>query len=115
MIENDLYAVLGPLVAGHCYPLRVPEGVKGDALVYTRVAGVPETDLQGASSLINARYQIDVWASEYATSRALAQSARTTLAAASAFTALWLGDQDLTDPDTRRFRVILEFSIWYTE
>lgn len=44
------------------YPIRLPQGMKVSAIVYTRVSGEGDYTMQGRTGYARPRYQIDAWA-----------------------------------------------------
>ena len=56
--------------------------------------------------------QIDCWADDYVTVKTLADSVATALGAA-AFTNIPRSSQDAYEPMTKKFRVILDYSLWW--
>jgi len=77
---------------------------------------VPSNDLDnGDGSLLNKRVQIDVWAEDYDSARNLAELVRTRMkTSATNFSSLMNSDQDLYEQETKLFRVLMDFSCWYT-
>lgn len=50
------------VVVDRVYALRIPQGVKSSSIVVTRVSGPGDYHMDGPSGLMNARIQIDAWA-----------------------------------------------------
>jgi hypothetical protein len=48
-------------VGARIYPMVLPQGIVATSIVYTRVSGVGDHTMQGASGLNQPRYQIDAW------------------------------------------------------
>jgi Protein of unknown function (DUF3168) len=44
------------------YPVRLPQGQRLPSIVYSRVSGMGDHHMQGASGLSSPRFQIDAWA-----------------------------------------------------
>lgn len=84
-------------------------------ITYARVSAVPQTDFDGANgNLINEHVQIDVWALTYDEARALADAVITRLAtAASSFQSVVNFDQDLYEPETKSYRVLIDANCWF--
>lgn len=115
MIDEDLFALLGPLVSNRVYPSAVE--LKTPLLpyiVYVHVASSPENIIDGNGNppINNTRLQVDVYAQYFKPMRTLAKAvtdaflgwATPNVAATSQF---------LFESDTRLHRAILEFSIWH--
>lgn len=58
LADASIAAVVGTRV----YPLRMPQGERGASLVYSRVSGLGDHHMEGASGLTRPRFQIDAWA-----------------------------------------------------
>lgn len=102
-------------VADRIYPLLRPQGSSTPAIVYTRIAGQPQNDLDGLDgSLLQIRVQIDVYSQGFETTRILAELVRTRLqTAAASFRAQVDQDQDFLETDTRLYRTALDCTFWY--
>lgn len=53
---------IGAAVASRVFPIKIPQGVKAANIVYTRISGVGDYDMQGPTGLSGPRYQLDAWA-----------------------------------------------------
>ena len=113
--DADLAAVLklAPMLAG--IPIRPDIADEGEDAPYIIFAEIALQDgaytLAGESSLVPARYQIDVYAPTRAEANALAGAVAD--AVAQAFGGTLLNRQGLFEPDTRLRRVLLDLSIWF--
>lgn len=76
-IESSLFALLGPLVGGRCYPDSTPDSPEFPAVIYQVVGGqalewldrtLPETE--------NYRVQVEIWAKTRKEASALALAVR---------------------------------------
>jgi tRNA threonylcarbamoyladenosine modification (KEOPS) complex Pcc1 subunit len=71
-----LYATLGPLVAGRCYPLEFPQAANGPiwpAIRYSVVEETPEASVCGTNTGVDdqVRVQLDIVARDYSAMRTL--------------------------------------------
>lgn len=55
-------AIATAVGGGRIYPLVLPQGVREASLVYTKVSGIGDYHMEGASGLARPRFQIDAWA-----------------------------------------------------
>lgn len=128
MIDNDLITFLkagsavATLVAARIYPLTMPQGGEYPAVTTQRIDGPRVRSLSGPSNLAHPRFQIDCWATTYASVKAAAQAVRqrldgyrglmgtTTVGGVSLES-----DTDDFEPDTGLYRVSLDFIIWHKE
>lgn len=111
-IEGTIQALLAPLAAGGCYPVvnTSPTPVT-PYLIFQVISNVPVVSLDGPSGRERRRVQIDAWADTYKTVKDLELSVKSAMAGAT-FVNLPLLSQDLYEPDTKLFRVTMDFSVW---
>jgi hypothetical protein len=112
------YAGLSALADARIYPMLLPQGATLPALTYQRVSGVQSYSHQGDSGLATVRMQVDCWGATYASAKAVAAQVK---AALSGYTSSAIGrchlgaERDLYDPETGRYRVIIDFMVGYRE
>jgi hypothetical protein len=117
MIQTDVYVTLAgnealaELVSGRIYPRRLPQSVIVPAVVYTINEITPVRSLAGESGLDNGTVEIICWAKEYSKAQFVANAVRAAFIA-SGFTILTGQMQDVEDPDTRNFGVLMRMSAW---
>ncbi len=111
MIQQQLQAVLAPLVGGASFPNLAAQGTPAPYIVYQRIHSETNNQLQGPSDLQNTRIQIDAYASTYAGVQQLAASIRSSMKTA-AFTNVQLSEQDFYELDVRLHRISLDYSLW---
>jgi Protein of unknown function (DUF3168) len=96
-------------------PIRPDVADQGDAPPYIVFAEVALPDgtyaLSGESSLVPARYQIDVYSLTRVEANVLAAAVAAKIT--EAFGGIVLNRQSLYEPDTRLRRVLLDLSIWF--
>lgn len=101
------------------YPLVIPQDPPPvyPGITYQRITSDHVASLQGHSGLVDARVQIDVWALSYAGAKALAREVKAAITepGADKLGGLLLTDLDDYEPDTRLYRVSMDFSIWYSD
>ena len=110
-IEGLIQAQIAPLVTGRCYPLTAPDTVTKPYLVFSVISDVQVNHLEGFAELSNRRVQIDVYATSYGASKSLAIAVKAAMSTA-VFTNTHLSSQDLFEPDTKLYRVTMDFSTW---
>lgn len=111
MIQEQLQAVLAPLVAGKSFPNLAAQDATPPYIVYQRVVSVTHNNLLGPSDLQNTRVQIDVYAKTYGQAQAMAEDVRTAMQVAG-FSNIQLSEQDFFEVEVRLHRVSLDYSIW---
>lgn len=112
MIAEDLRTTLGPLCGGRFYAHVAPENAATPYGTYQLVSGVPVSSLDGESSLVNYRYQVDLFGPDKGVIDALAASVRAAMDAAVLFKSVCQLQQDLFEDAVQLYRVSLDFSIW---
>lgn len=123
------YAGLTALISTRIYPLMFPDGVTMPCMTYA-IVDTPYThtmDSSGATgNLTNPRYQFDVWATTPGSVKAIQDQLRAALngkkgsTGAGAVTvtiraALVENETRERDPETRLYRGISEYVIWFEE
>lgn len=112
MIQEQLFTALATVADGRVFPNVAPNNVARPYVVYTRVASTPENTLADGAPVENTRFQIDCFASTYASAVSLSESVKSAMKASS-LTNLLLLEQDQFEPDALLHRVILDFSVWH--
>ena len=110
-VAQTLMAV--PALSG--LPIRPDAAEEGDVapyVAYAEIALPPGAyTLLGESSLVPARYQIDIYAATRAQANALAQAAHDALT--QAFGGVAVSRQSLFEHDTRLRRTLLDLQLWF--
>lgn len=103
-------------IVGHkIFPLVIPQGTKLPCVSFQRISGMPANTLLGASGLEKINIEIDAWAKNYADAKDLAIAIRAAMPAQGAWGAHLDADQDIYDSDTKYYRVIMEYTVWFCE
>lgn len=102
-------------VGERMFPVIRKEGTQPPAITYQRIAGVPQTDLDGDDgNLMNIRVQVDVWTKKHDDAKVIAEAIRIRMqTAASTFRSVMIADEDFYEDDTKLFRASMDFSCWY--
>lgn len=111
MIETELFDTLTDLVDGRCYPLVMPQNPVLPALVYTRQSSDPQYRLEGGASLNQVRIEVDCYADTYTDAKALSESVRLAMEAAS-YKGTLIFDSDFYEPEVKLYRVVMDFYVW---
>ena len=114
MLGDDLRTLLAGVAGGRAHPLAADQPTGAPYVTYQRVAVVPNNTVQGNGDpgLWNSRIQIDVFAKTYAEAEGVAGDVRAALQGW-AVKNVQLSEQDLYEPDTKLYRVLMEFSVWH--
>lgn len=113
---EDLVAAVATWYGLACiWPNQRPEGSDVPAVVTNVIYTEPATVLDGSDGdLLNKRVQIDCWADSYDEARDLAELVRARMQTEGiSFGSSMLSDQDFDEPDTKLYRVSMDFSCWY--
>jgi hypothetical protein len=54
--------LIAAMIVSRIFPVVLPQGQREPSIVYTRVSGLGDHTMQGASGLSRPRFQIDAWA-----------------------------------------------------
>ena len=114
-----LVALLGERI--YPEPLPQPEGgVILPAITYARVSGIPRVAHDGDSGLFSPLFQLKVWSSTKAQSRAIIRLMRIALSGYAGLmgdlmvqASFVKADRDIWDPDTGLFTPVLEVELWH--
>jgi len=111
------------LISARMYPLKLPQNPTLPAIVYTKISGFREHDMDG-SSIAAPRIQFDCYADDFPGSKALADAVRKRLdsytgpvgsPADTVHFAYLLDERDFYEDDTERFRTLLDFEVVHNE
>lgn len=115
-LEQKLYSAVKNLAGGNIYSGRLPQILTDKsttpAIAYWIVAGAP--DITQTSFLRNPRYRFDVWGKTPVEIATVSQALIAAIDHRSGlgFTARFIGEIDVNDPQSGLFHRALEFSIW---
>lgn len=128
VIENHFRAHLAAdsgvsaLAGARIYPLRLPDGPTYPAITYERVSATRDFVLAGPGGRVNPRLRVHCWAETYAEAVALADAVRQAVNGHTGAMdgervdhAELLSDNDLYEPDTRKYRRVLDFTLSHIE
>ncbi len=117
MIQQDIYSILNSddavieITARRIYPKRLPDDAVVPAITYKINEINPVRSLSGESGLDNGIIEIICWAKEYKKAQELAFSVRSAFGS-SGFAILTGRMQDVEDPETRNYGVLMVMSAW---
>lgn len=136
MIEDGLVALItsdtrfSTIAADRLFPVVLPETLLDPttpaptSATYQVISSIPDRTLDGPTSMVTARVQIDTWAQAYGDAKALAKAVKDIL---DAYTGTlpdgthvddaWRDNTgtDGFDPDSRLYRVQADYKLIYTE
>jgi hypothetical protein len=118
MIEQTVYTVLSAntavqaIVGAKIYPLVMPEGVAVPALVYQKVGTTVVNSLEGFSGIESVRLQFSCYAPTLLQAKQLALAVSNALDGAAVLKSTRTMELDGQDPETKNFRVVVDFNIW---
>lgn len=123
-IRTHLLTVTGltNLVVARIYPGKLPQTPTLPAVVFTRISTAPVQDRSSATPVFSrGRWQFDCWATTYDGANALRLALRPALGGIAQASgpridvALMQDDRDIEEPETARWRAVLDYFIWYAE
>lgn len=103
---------LSELVGTRVFPMRIPQKQPIPAVVYQVISDNPVNTFDGDRSVDSITLQVSCWASTYAEAQELAAAVRRIISGISAIAPVVDSIIDDEDPETRNYRVILNFSLW---
>ena len=118
MIEQTVVTVLTAnapvqaIVGNKIFPIVMPEGESVPALVYQKVGTDVINSLDGYSGLESIRLQFSCYAATLLAAKQLAQSVSAALDGSAMLKCTRTMEMDDQDPETKNFRVIVDFNIW---
>jgi hypothetical protein len=126
-VEADLFTRLSTftglsaLVADKVYPLILPQGVTLPAVSYQRVSSIRPSAMGADIGIVRARFQVDVWAQDFDSSKAIAEQIRLALqcyhgtGTVEILEIFFLNEVDLYEENTRIAHQALDFEVNYRE
>lgn len=115
MIETEIIAALSggspTLVGDRIYAHVLPDGVAMPAISFSRVSTVAQNHLTGHGGLDLVRVQVDSWAATYDEAKSVAAEVRQRMQNAG-FKGLMANEFDDFEPDTKRYRVSTDYTVW---
>ena len=114
-IQTQLFAQLQSIFTGRFYPAIAPDKTALPYGVYSRISAVEQATLDsngGEGNNINTRLQIDIYAATYLAAQSAAQSVKTAMKSWTV-TNIVDSEQDFYEPETKLYRVMLDFSAWH--
>nr|CAD6417723.1 hypothetical protein REQ54_01743 [Rhizobium sp. Q54] len=78
-MEEALTSLLASVAGGRRYWSRAPQTAARPFIVLTRIDGLPNYHMQGASGLVSSRVQVDVYADTYTATITLARQVKALL------------------------------------
>jgi hypothetical protein len=118
MIESDIRAVLiaapavAALVGDRVAAGILPEGETRPYVTYALITGERIGSLTDSGLMRHARVQINGWSPNYGTAKQIALAVQTAIEASALFEVVFIGDQDLYDPETKLHYVAVDYSVW---
>lgn len=118
MIESDIRAALvaasavTALVDQRIAAGLLPEGEVRPYVTYSLVTGERIPSMTDSGVMRHARMQLNCWSPNYGQAKQIALAVQTAIEASALFEVVFLTDQDLFDPETKLFYVVLDYSVW---
>jgi hypothetical protein len=109
-LEEFIFATLGPLVANKVHPVVVPQQATYPCIRYATISATPENSLCGSSGLVRSQVQVDIYAEEYATVRALREQVTAAMRADFPLENILLSEFEAFESEPKLFRRVLTYS-----
>jgi hypothetical protein len=126
-VEADLFSRLtgfagvAALVGQKVYPVTLPQGIHYPAISYFRVSSTRPSAMGRDIGIVRARFQVDVWAFDFDSSKAVAEQVRLALQRYSGTNSIeiieifFLNEADTFEENTRTYHQALDFEVNYRE
>jgi len=127
MIESALRSILitddtVKAITTRCYPIAIPQSPTYPLILYTKITGMRDHTLRGASGHAHPRFQIEAWAETYTEAKTLADAIRNALDDYSGTvlgTVIWSclidSEQDIYESEIEVYRTLQDYFIWHEE
>lgn len=118
MIEIDLRAAMiaapavTALVGQRIAAGILPEGELRPYVTYSLVTGERIPSMTDSGLMRHARMQVNCWSQSYSEAKQIALAVQSAIEASALFEVVFIGDQDLYDPETNLFYMVLDYSVW---
>jgi hypothetical protein len=118
MIEIDLRAAMiaapavTALVGQRIAAGILPEGELRPYVTYALVTGERIPSMTDSGLMRHARMQVNCWSQSYSEAKQIALAVQSAIEASALFEVVFIGDQDLYDPETNLFYMVLDYSVW---
>jgi hypothetical protein len=118
MIEVDLRAAMiaasavTALVGQRIAAGILPEGEVRPYVTYSLVTGERIPSMTDSGLMRHARMQVNCWSPSYSEAKQIALAVQTAIEASALFEVVFISDQDLYDPETNLFYMVLDYSVW---
>ncbi len=114
-MQSDFFSLAGPLFGNRVYPQGSAPPYAGVYATYSRVFAEEQASLDnngGTGNLVNTRLQIDIYSTSFADAQAKSIVLKSALKGWSLQNVMQ-DEQDMYEPDTKLFRVMLDLSVWH--
>ena len=127
VIEQALRAVLvadaGVLaITTRVYPNYIPQSPTWPLIVYQKISGPRDHDINGPTGKAHPRFQLESWAKTYDGAKSLANAVRLALdgnifteGAVTIGSIVLQSEFDVYEPDVKCHKIVMDFNIWHTE
>jgi hypothetical protein len=118
MIEIDLRAAMiaapavTALVGQRIAAGILPEGELRPYVTYSLVTGERIPSMTDSGLMRHARMQVNCWSQSYSEAKQIALAVQSAIEASALFEVVFISDQDLYDPETNLFYMVLDYSVW---
>jgi hypothetical protein len=123
-LETKIYALLtgtsavATSVKARVYPVVAPQNPRYPFIVYARISGGQQNDLNGYAILENPRMQIDIYSTSYSQVKSISSAVHTVMGTSTTFKNTLISDQDLFEDELQEtgvFRITQDYSCWNRE
>ncbi len=112
-LQTLLQTALIGIASGGAWNMRAAQNTPAPYIVWQRLISTTNNSTRGPSDVQNTRVQVDVYAADYLTTKALADAVQSAVAT-SGINGVKISDQDFFEDDTKLYRISQDFSLWTT-
>lgn len=119
ILTNDVTVAA---ITTRCYPVMIPQSPTYPLILYTRISGMRDHVLGGATGHAHPRFQVEAWAETYSGAKTLADAIRIALDDYSGtasgtviHSCLIDSERDVYESEIEKYRIIQDYFIWHEE
>lgn len=109
-------------ITTRCYPVTIPQSPTYPLILYTKISGMRDHTLGGASGHAHPRFQVEAWAETYSGAKTLADAIRDalddysgTVSGTVIHSCLIDSERDVYESEIEIYRVIQDYFVWHEE
>ena len=113
-------AGVSAITGGRCYPVTLPQDPTFPLNLYIHISGSAENQLRGSAGQAHRRYQIESWASTYASAKSLSKAVfdalnnySGTVGTVVVSSILIVNENEVYESVIKTYRVMQDYMVWH--